>query len=204
MATNPDRPQYQDIIDEAWGQSVADHVIRRYRDAAERDADLAGISPADLAGQVVAIVDPAGVPFLEQHDGAAWISTVPAPYRQPYQRDADVPSGSTAGVAPPSSPYHTQSAGAYPISLMTFTRDCMFVAHWHATGASGGTYLSLNNEIYSPNQDWGGNWHHRGMFSKAMRASETVDIYFIERTGAAIRSHFDFTYTAAPYGIGGT
>jgi hypothetical protein len=55
MATNPARPQYQDIIDEAWGDQVADHVIRRYADKAERDADLAGIAPADLDGQVVAL-----------------------------------------------------------------------------------------------------------------------------------------------------
>jgi hypothetical protein len=72
MATNPERPQYQDIIDEAWGDQVADHVIRRYRDAAERDADLAGFSPADLAGQVIAIAPGGALPYLQAHDGAGW------------------------------------------------------------------------------------------------------------------------------------
>jgi hypothetical protein len=73
MATNPDRPLYQDIIDEAWGVQVADHVIRRYRDAAERDLDFTGIAAAELAGQVVAITPSDGSPpYLQQHDGTAW------------------------------------------------------------------------------------------------------------------------------------
>jgi hypothetical protein len=75
MLTNPGRPQYQDIIDEAWGDQVADMVVRRYPDAAARDADLAGIAPATLAGQLIAIVPAAGAPYFEQHDGAAFVPT---------------------------------------------------------------------------------------------------------------------------------
>jgi hypothetical protein len=83
MASNPDRPQFQDTIDEAWGQSVADHVVRRYPDAAARDADLA-LPPAELAGQVVAIGPAAGPVHLQCHDGATWVELVAAsqaPYR---------------------------------------------------------------------------------------------------------------------------
>jgi hypothetical protein len=70
---NPGRPQYQDIIDEAWGDQVADRVVRRYVDDVERDADLAGFTPAELAGQLVAIVPAAPAsPYLQRHDGALW------------------------------------------------------------------------------------------------------------------------------------
>jgi hypothetical protein len=68
---NPDRPQYQDTIEETWGQAVADMVVRRYATTADRDADLGGFTPAELAGQVVAILL-GGEVFLQRHDGAAW------------------------------------------------------------------------------------------------------------------------------------
>jgi hypothetical protein len=69
---NPNRPQYQDTIEETWGQAVADTVVRRYTSTADRDADLAGFTPAQLAGQVVT-VQPAGAqPVAEIHDGTAW------------------------------------------------------------------------------------------------------------------------------------
>ena len=78
MATNPNRPEYQDTIESTWGQSVADHVIRRYATAAERDADLAALTPADLEGQVVAITGAA--PYLWQYSGGVWepIAGMPA------------------------------------------------------------------------------------------------------------------------------
>jgi hypothetical protein len=50
---NPNRPEYQDTIESSWGQLVADHVVRRYGTAAERDADLAGLTAPELEGQVV-------------------------------------------------------------------------------------------------------------------------------------------------------
>ena len=52
---NPNRPQYQDTIESTWGQAVADTVVRRYDTPAARDADLAGFTPAQLAGQLVTV-----------------------------------------------------------------------------------------------------------------------------------------------------
>ena len=72
MATNPNRPQYQDTIESTWGQSVADHVIRRYASAAERDADLAALTPADLDGQVCVITGSNGVPYMQEHRQGQW------------------------------------------------------------------------------------------------------------------------------------
>jgi hypothetical protein len=71
MATNPARPAYQDVIDEAWGDQVADHVIRRYPDAAARDLDLSGVAAVDLQGQVVVLVPAGGIPHFEYYDQAA-------------------------------------------------------------------------------------------------------------------------------------
>ena len=72
MASNPNRPQYQGTIESTWGQSVADHVIRRYATTAARDADLAVLAPADLEGQVVAITGAGRVPFLELMSSGVW------------------------------------------------------------------------------------------------------------------------------------
>ena len=66
--TNPARPEFQDIIDEAWGDQVADHVIRRYPDTATRDADL----PAPEVGQVVAITGGAA-PRLQVRTATGWL-----------------------------------------------------------------------------------------------------------------------------------
>jgi hypothetical protein len=75
---NPNRPQYQETIEETWGQAVADTVVRRYANTADRDADLAGFTPAELMGQLVVIAPGAGViPHLEEHNGAVWHSASP-------------------------------------------------------------------------------------------------------------------------------
>ena len=75
MASNPNRPQYQGTIESTWGQSVADHVIRRYATTAARDADLAGagLTPTDLEGQVVAITGAGRPTFLEMYRGGIWV-----------------------------------------------------------------------------------------------------------------------------------
>ena len=75
MATNPNRPEYQDTIESSWGQAVADHVIRRYATAAERDADLAVLAPADREGQVVALTGAA--PHVCQCIGGVWVPLSP-------------------------------------------------------------------------------------------------------------------------------
>jgi hypothetical protein len=70
---NPTRPIFGEVIDETWGDLVADHVVRQYANAAERDADFAGFAPADLQGQLVGINPPPPViNYLQQHDGTAW------------------------------------------------------------------------------------------------------------------------------------
>jgi hypothetical protein len=83
VLSNPVRPEFQDIIDEAWGDQVSDMVVRRYVDTAARDSDLGAFTPATLDGQVVAIVPaPPGVPYLQQHNGIGWAtvgSAVPEP-----------------------------------------------------------------------------------------------------------------------------
>jgi hypothetical protein len=73
---NPIRPSFGEVIDETWGDLVADHVVRRYVNAAERDADLAGLTAAELAGQVVVLVPgPAGTPpQIQLHDGTGWVT----------------------------------------------------------------------------------------------------------------------------------
>jgi len=73
---NPSRPQFRGVIDETWGQLVADRVVRRYASAAERDADLAGLP--DLEGQLVAMVPGGGVaPFLVVRSRGAWVQAAP-------------------------------------------------------------------------------------------------------------------------------
>lgn len=74
MASNPLRPVYQGTIESTWGQSVADHVTRRYATTAARDADLngAGLTPTDLEGQIVAITGAGRPTFLEMMVGGIW------------------------------------------------------------------------------------------------------------------------------------
>lgn len=55
MTTNPTRPATGGVIATTWGLSVADTVVRRYPNAAARDADLTGHTAADLTGQVVVL-----------------------------------------------------------------------------------------------------------------------------------------------------
>jgi hypothetical protein len=69
---NPNRPQYQDTIEETWGQAVADTVVRRYTSSADRDADLAEFTPAELMGQVVVLAPGGAIPYLQSHDGVRW------------------------------------------------------------------------------------------------------------------------------------
>jgi hypothetical protein len=47
---NPRFPQKDEKIDSPWGGSVAGTVVRRYATEGERDADLAGFTPAQLLG----------------------------------------------------------------------------------------------------------------------------------------------------------
>ena len=72
MATNPNRPAYLDTIESTWGQSVADHVVRRYATMAARDADLGSHPVADLAGQIVTVNPANGDSQQWVHDGARW------------------------------------------------------------------------------------------------------------------------------------
>ena len=75
-ASNPNRPQYQGTIESTWGQSVADHVIRRYATTAARDADLAVLPAGDLEGQVVAITGAGRPTFLEMSRAGIWTGVV--------------------------------------------------------------------------------------------------------------------------------
>jgi hypothetical protein len=76
---NPSRPNFKDVIDNQWGTLVANQVVRRYANAAERDADLAGFAPADLAGQVC-LLTAVGYKMLYQvHNGASWINALQLP-----------------------------------------------------------------------------------------------------------------------------
>ena len=59
--TNPTRPATGGVIATSWGLSVADTVVRRYPNAATRDADLTGHTAADLLGQVVVLTDTGAV-----------------------------------------------------------------------------------------------------------------------------------------------
>jgi hypothetical protein len=128
---NPDRPQYQDTIEETWGQAVADTVVRRYATTADRDADLGAFPPAELAGQVVVIVPGAGAtPYLQIHNGVAWytpgaygarcymsdfqLPDYTAPARLPMTKDFD-PFGCVRPVTGGSSPntYFAPATGLY-------------------------------------------------------------------------------------------
>lgn len=100
MATNPNRPEYMDTIESTWGQSVADHVTRRYASAGERDADLAALTAADLFGQVV-FVGPAGAPtgfgYLQIHNGTGWVTVLGVPGGGAASELSGVYTGHTAG-----------------------------------------------------------------------------------------------------------
>jgi len=68
---NPVRPAFEDVIQESWGDAVADTVVRRYATVAERDADLAGFTAAQLKGQVCTVATPLVLVYV--HDGARWV-----------------------------------------------------------------------------------------------------------------------------------
>ena len=57
MTTNPTRPASGQVVATTWGLSVADTVVRRYANAASRDADLTGHTSADMLGQVCTLTD---------------------------------------------------------------------------------------------------------------------------------------------------
>lgn len=57
---NPRFPVSGDRVDSPWGQNVAQGVLRRYQSEAERDQDLAGVSPGDLLGMSCVISTGAG------------------------------------------------------------------------------------------------------------------------------------------------
>ena len=54
---NPARVADGQVITTTWGLSVADSVVRVYASAAARDADLAGMLPAELLGQCCVLTD---------------------------------------------------------------------------------------------------------------------------------------------------
>ena len=68
---NPSRPAFEEVIQESWGDAVADTVVRRYATVAERDADLLGFSAAQLKGQVCTVAAPLMLQYV--HDGARWV-----------------------------------------------------------------------------------------------------------------------------------
>ena len=93
---NPARPVTLTTIDTAWGNAVADSVVRVYPNAATRDADLAGFSAADLLGQVCVLSD-TGSMLVYAGPLAGW--------RPPWntswgQTTAPVVSGADLNVAP--------------------------------------------------------------------------------------------------------
>ncbi|HEX3454371.1 MAG TPA: hypothetical protein VHS03_07080 [Gaiellaceae bacterium] len=85
------------MIDETWGDLVADHVIRRYANPAERDADLAGFTVDELKGQVCVLGTMVGGlrPYLEIHNGAAWV----APFLQMPATGVKIQGGVVAGTS---------------------------------------------------------------------------------------------------------
>jgi hypothetical protein len=96
---NPSRPQFKDVIDQTWGQLVADRIIRRYASVAERDADLAGV--VDLDGQMVVMTPGAGEPaYLLQRIGGVW-RTVPDPFIQRGEAGIILDGASNFGIVFP-------------------------------------------------------------------------------------------------------
>jgi hypothetical protein len=162
MATNPNRPQYQDTIESAWGQSVADHVVRRYATAAERDADLAGLTAADLEGQVVVIAG-SDFPSIEIFHGGAWS---PLPDVQAGQAWISTDAGSNAYIPFPRAfagvPQSViATAGAGTSGGVTFAAtsavaaDRAQVTAWNGTGGAygaGAVFLVNWIAVYVPGQ----------------------------------------------------
>jgi hypothetical protein len=163
---NPGRPQYQDIIDEAWGDQVADRVVRRYVDAVERDDDLAGFTPAELAGQLIAIV-PAlpAAPYLQEHDGAKWRG-MPAAV-----------DGGEGGLILKTSNGNTwatsSDVGFVQVNFVEpFPNACLGVALSSCQGSDGSEWLALLHQEYTSKnafifvpRTWSGGGHPGGDFS---------------------------------------
>ncbi|HEX3453130.1 MAG TPA: hypothetical protein VHS03_00780 [Gaiellaceae bacterium] len=138
---NPNRPQYQDTIEETWGQAVADTVVRRYANTADRDADFAGRPGAELIGQVVAMTPPGGRAYLQEYvEGLGW-TQMPIM----YAGSAGVTTSSTGIWEVPGIPAGTvvvgaTANGAQANTPMTMARDnwdipdgqsrCLFQALW--------------------------------------------------------------------------
>lgn len=97
---NPARPNFKDVIDNQWGQLTADRVTRRYANAAERDADLAGFAPADLAGQVCILTAAVGTKMLWQvHNGTVWVNAMQIPRPTGGAQLCAFPISGTAAVS---------------------------------------------------------------------------------------------------------
>ena len=187
MATNPARPQFQDVIDEAWGDQVADHVIRRFATAGDRDTDLAGIAAADLAGQLVTV---GNGPQL--HDGTAWRNLGPYVERQTLGRAANLPANGEQGWAPPSSRWGNRSGDE---KTFTFLLDCVLLLTYGCTGLTAATdQVQIQSPDVGPQffpaiLNWGGAWQLSCTFVGAFRAGETMVAYFHTNGGANSNMH---------------
>lgn len=144
MATNPNRPQYQDVIESSWGQAVADTVVRRYDTTAERDADLP-FAPDVLAGQVVAITGPPAALYM--HDGVSWglMAGPPKWHAKVYQAGA-----ATIGAA--SAIFYFDSIAYDPAAMWVPAAGHFVIPEpglWQVSGQLTGSAVATGQVLYS-------------------------------------------------------
>jgi hypothetical protein len=147
---NPNRPQYQDTVEETWGQAVADTVVRRYANTADRDADLAGFTPAELAGQLVTIAPGGGVlPWLASHDGNAWQDIAPTPkFGNPFVGAAP-PGPARLYVTTNAIPTNASGDGDFDMSWFGLRYGYAVAGLSNVDATAGQIILSLNHAACS-------------------------------------------------------